>query len=342
MFVTLPPEVDAATCAAALDRLRGLGLPAAAPGNPRTIGVGGAVDAELLRQALPAGSAWRPSPAPYTLVDRQLVGATLPVAVGGCQVGGPALTLMAGPCAVEDEAQIMACAASARAAGASFLRGGAYKPRTSPYAFQGLQHVGLALLRRAADRHGLQVVTEVLSTDSLPQVAAAADLLQVGARNMQNFALLQALGQVSRPVLLKRGMSATIEEWLLAAEYIVAAGNPRVILCERGIRTFETATRNTLDLSAVAVLAQLTHLPVVVDPSHATGRRDAVAPMAKAAVAAGADGLLIEMHPDPAHALSDGPQSLTLPAFTRLAAELDALAVACGRLAPGRQAQMSS
>jgi len=225
----------------------------------------------------------------------------------------------------------MACAEAAKRAGATFLRGGAFKPRTSPYDFQGLKADGLKLLAAARAATGLKVVTEVLSTETVDLVAEYADLLQVGARNMQNFALLEALGEQRKPVLLKRGLSATLKEWLMAAEYIAARGNYNIILCERGIRTYETATRNTLDLAAVPVLHTMTHLPVVVDPSHGTGRRDTVLPMARAGVACGADGIIVEIHPQPEKALSDGPQSLTLPMFESLAEELKRVAVAIGR-----------
>ena len=225
------------------------------------------------------------------------------------------VAVMAGPCAVESEEQIEASAAFVAASGAQILRGGAFKPRSSPYSYQGLGVEGLKLLRQAADRHGLAVVTEVMTIEQIEMISEYADLLQVGARNMQNYPLLTALGHAGKPVLLKRGMSATIQEWLMSAEYILTEGNPDVILCERGIRTFETATRNTLDLSAVPVIKHLSHLPIIVDPSHGVGNRRFVAPMARAAVAAGADGIMIEIHPNPDKALSDGPQSLTFEEF---------------------------
>ena len=237
------------------------------------------------------------------------------VRVGKIQIGGGSLVVMAGPCAIEDEETLFAAADAVKAAGAQVLRGGAYKPRTSPKAFQGLGRDGLAMLRRVARVTGLAIVTEVLDTRDVDLVADVADILQIGSRNMQNTALLKEVGKIKKPVLLKRGMSATVEEWLQAAEYILEAGNPDVILCERGIRTFETALRNTLDLSAVSLLKEISGLPVVVDPSHGTGRRSLVAPMSKAAVAAGADGLLIEVHPQPELATCDGPQSLTPTEF---------------------------
>jgi len=239
--------------------------------------------------------------------------------------------VVAGPCAVESEEQILKTARAVKAAGADMLRGGAFKPRTGPHTFQGLKEEGLKLLALASRETGLPIVTEVMSPDTVGLVAGYADILQVGARNMQNFDLLRELGRIRKPVLLKRGMSATIEEFLAAAEYILAEGNPGVILCERGIRTFETATRNTLDLAVVPLIKELSHLPIVVDPSHATGRRSLVSPMAKASLVAGADGVLLEVHPDPEKALSDGPQSLTLQGFERLMDEMRKLIDFLGR-----------
>ena len=268
---------------------------------------------------------------PYKLASREGKPEGSVVKAGGFAVGGGCLAIMAGPCAVEDRAQLLAAARGIVAAGGHFLRGGAFKPRTSPYSFQGLQDEGLALLAEARAETRLPIVTEVLNLPELDRVAEVADVLQIGARNMQNFGLLRAVGQLRRPVLLKRGMAATVEEWLMSAEYILAEGNDRVILCERGIRTFETATRNTLDLAAVALAKTMTHLPIVVDPSHGTGKRSLVAPMAKAAVMAGADGLLIEVHPNPAEALSDGEQSLDLAEFAALMAGLKPVAELVGR-----------
>jgi 3-deoxy-7-phosphoheptulonate synthase len=238
---------------------------------------------------------------------------------------------MAGPCAVESEEQIEKSAEFASGCGAQILRGGAFKPRSSPYSYQGLGIEGLKLLRKAADRHGMAVVTEVMTIDQIDTVSQYADLLQVGARNMQNYPLLTALGQADKPVFLKRGMSATIQEWLMSAEYILTEGNPEVILCERGIRTFETATRNTLDLSAVPVVKHLSHLPVIVDPSHGVGNRRFVSSMARAAVAAGADGIMIEIHPCPEKALSDGPQSLNFEEFGLLMNRCRIIATTIGR-----------
>lgn len=251
----------------------------------------------------------------------------------GLEIGSGRLVVMAGPCAVEDEETLLETARAVKAAGASVLRGGAFKPRTSPYNFRGLGKEGLEILAKAREETGLPVITEVLSPQDVDLVSEYADILQVGARNMQNFSLLQAVAKVERPVLLKRGMANSIEEWLMSAEYILSGGNRNVMLCERGIRTFETYTRNTLDLSAVPLVKKLSHLPVLVDPSHGTGSRDLVLPMSKAAVAAGADGLLIEVHPRPEKALSDGPQSLKPPAFEMLMNEIRPIAEIVGRSA---------
>ena len=251
--------------------------------------------------------------------------------VGDVAIGGENVPVMAGPCSVENRDQIEQSAELVAKAGAKMIRGGAFKPRSSPYAFQGLGEEGLQMLRAAADRHGLLVVSEVMDQTQIPLVAAYSDILQVGARNMQNFNLLRELGRQQKPVLLKRGIAATIEELLLSAEYILTGGNYNVILCERGIRTFETYTRNTMDISAIPVVKKLSHLPIVADPSHGTGRRDKVAPMARAAVAAGADGLLIEVHPDPDRALSDGAQSLAPEQFEELMGQLRMIAPAVGR-----------
>jgi chorismate mutase/prephenate dehydratase len=273
----------------------------------------------------PAAAEAPPRPTPpvprskhYKLADRAARSEDTIVRVGDLLIGGPGFTVMAGPCAVESQDQIERTAHFVREHGAHVLRGGVFKPRTSPYAFQGLGYDGLDLLAGAGRRAGLPVITEVMSPEQVRPVAEKADILQIGARNMQNFPLLKEVGKVDRPVLLKRGLSSTIEEWLAAAEYILAQGNGQVLLCERGIRTFESATRNTLDLSAVVVLRERTHLPVIVDPSHGTGKRNYVAPMALAARACGAHGLLIEVHPEPDKALSDGDQSLTLPQFASL------------------------
>jgi 3-deoxy-7-phosphoheptulonate synthase len=269
---------------------------------------------------------------PYKLAGREFHPDDTIVSVGeNCQVGGMDVVVMAGPCAVENEEQIEACAGFVASIGAQVLRGGAYKPRSSPYSFQGLEEEGLKMMRRAADRHGLAVVTEVMSSEQIPIVAEYADLLQVGARNMQNYQLLKDLGIAEKPILLKRGMSATIQEWLMSAEYILNSGNPNVILCERGIRTFETATRNTMDISAIPVIKQVSHLPIIADPSHGVGIRRYVAPMTRASVAAGADGVIIEVHPNPDKALSDGPQSLTFDEFSLLMNRCRIIATTIGR-----------
>ncbi|MGH7819832.1 MAG: 3-deoxy-7-phosphoheptulonate synthase [Candidatus Binatia bacterium] len=269
---------------------------------------------------------------PFKLASREMRPHTSRIAIApGLEVGGARLVVMAGPCSVESEQQILETARAVRSAGAHVLRGGAYKPRTSPYSFQGMEKAGLKLLARAREETGLPIVTEVLDPHDVHLVAEHADVLQVGARNVQNFALLKRLGKVGKPVLLKRGMMTTLQEFLMAAEYILSEGNADVILCERGIRTFETATRNTLDLNAVPVLKEWTHLPVIVDPSHGTGYWQYVMPMAYAATAAGADGLMIEVHPDPAHALSDGGQSLKPRRFDELMSGLRKFAAAAGR-----------
>jgi len=268
---------------------------------------------------------------PYKLASRTFKPEDTVVAVGDVRIGGDEVVVMAGPCSAETDAQVEAAAAAVKRAGAKILRGGAFKPRSSPYSFQGLGEPGLVMLRDAADRHDLKLISEVMDISQIELVGKYADIFQVGARNMQNFTLLRELGRVRKPVLLKRGISATIEEWLLSAEYILAGGNNDVILCERGIRTFETATRNTFDISAIPVVKKLSHLPVVADPSHGAGRRDMVAPMARAAVAAGSDGLIIEVHNDPDHAWSDGAQSMFPLQFDRLMAELRIIAPAIGR-----------
>ncbi len=255
---------------------------------------------------------------PFKLVSREFQRERSVVRVRDVLVGAGDVVVIAGPCSVESRAQLFETARAVKAAGAHMLRGGAYKPRTSPYDFQGLGHEALALLREASEETGLPIVTEVMGTEEVELVSEYADMLQVGARNMQNFPLLRRLATAPRPILLKRGPSATVKEWLLAAEYLLAGGNPNVVLCERGIKTFETETRNTLDLAAVALVKELSHLPVIVDPSHATGRRSLVRAASRAAVAIGADGLLVEVHPCPERALSDGPQSLDLPGFAAL------------------------
>ena len=309
-------------------------------GEQRTI-IGCIGDESLLREvallALPGVESVTPILKPFKLVAREFVGRSSVVRVGdglGTTVGGRELAMIAGPCSVESREMLWETAHAVRTAGAGMLRGGAYKPRTSPYAFQGLGEHALRMLAEVRAETGLPVVTEVMDTRQVEKVAEHADVLQVGARNMQNFALLSEVGRVQRPVLLKRGMSATIKELLMAAEYVMAQGNRDVILCERGIRTFESATRNTFDVAAVPVLKAETHLPVIVDPSHAAGRADLVAPLAFAAIAAGADGLIVEVHPCPEQALSDGDQSLTPDAFAELMQRLRPFAAAAGRTMP--------
>jgi 3-deoxy-7-phosphoheptulonate synthase len=304
-----------------------MGLNAAPiPGSERTaigvLGNKGYVDDVTIRD-LPGVQEVIHVSKPYKLVSRDFHPRGTLVKVGKVVIGeGERPVVIAGPCAVESEEQIMQTARAVKKAGADLLRGGAFKPRTGPHTFQGMKEEGLKLLALAREETGLPIVTEVMSPDSVGLVAEYADLLQIGARNMQNFDLLREVGRIRKPVLLKRGMSATIEEFLAAAEYILAEGNPQVILCERGIRTFETATRNTLDLSVVPLVKELSHLPIMVDPSHATGKRSLVSPMSKAALVAGAHGILVEVHPNPEKALSDGPQSLTFQGFEKLMEEI--------------------
>lgn len=267
----------------------------------------------------------------YKLANKKFHPEPSIIKVGNASIGGDELIIMSGPCAVESEDQVMETAKAIQKAGAQILRGGAYKPRTSPYAFQGLEEDGLKLMKEAKDETGLAVVCEVTSLAAIEAAVKYVDMLQIGARNMQNFYLLKEAGKTGLPVLLKRGLSATIDEWLNASEYIIAEGNPNVVLCERGIRTFETATRNTLDISAVPVIKHKSHLPIIVDPSHATGVRKYVKPLAMSAIAAGADGLMIETHPNPTCALSDGPQSLTFPQFEELCGEIRPLAKLMGK-----------
>lgn len=268
---------------------------------------------------------------PYKLASREFHPEDTVITIGDLTIGGNALQVMAGPCAVESLEQMLEIAEAVKACGARILRGGAFKPRTSPYSFAGLEEKGLQYMAQAREKTGLKIVSEVMDPRSVQLVAEYCDIVQIGARNMQNFNLLREVGKINKPVLLKRGLSATIEEWIMAAEYVLSGGNEQVILCERGIRTFETFTRNTLDLSAVPVLKELTHLPIIVDPSHATGKWNLVEPMAKAAIAAGADGLMIEVHPDPLHALSDGPQSLKPKKFKYVMEELQRVAQVMGK-----------
>jgi 3-deoxy-7-phosphoheptulonate synthase len=340
MIVVMKMGASEAEIEGVLSRIRELGFtPHLSRGEERSIvGVVGddrRVAEEGMFEALPGVAECVRILKPFKLASRDFVAGRTIVSVGtgpgAVKIGGKPIVVAAGPCAVESWDQLFEVARAAKESGARLLRGGAFKPRTSPYSFQGLGEEGLKLLARARDETGLPVVTEVMTPEAVPLVESYADCLQIGARNMQNFHLLQACGKATKPVLLKRGLSATLEELLMAAEYILSSGNRNVILCERGMRTFERATRNTLDLSAVAVLKEWSHLPVMVDPSHGTGQRSLVAPMARAAIACGADGLIIEVHPQPERALSDGPQSLTLPMLAETMHEVGAIARAVGR-----------
>jgi len=327
------PQIDAVVAKIEEAGLRGQ----ISEGVERTVigVVGDSHTKELLRdrlEAMPGVESVVRILQPYKLVSREFHGGRdTTVWVGPVSIGGGRVVVIAGPCSVESREQVLETAVSVKAAGAQLLRGGAFKPRTSPYSFQGLEEDALKILAEAREVTGLPVVTEAMDARQLELVVRYADMVQIGARNMQNYTLLRDAGRVNRPVMVKRGPSATIEELLLAAEYVMAEGNPNVVICERGIRTFEQYTRFTLDLNAVPVLKRLTHLPVLVDPCHGTGKWELVTPMARAAVAAGADGLLVEVHPDPAKALSDGPQQLTPQNFLAMMQELDAVALAVGR-----------
>lgn len=336
MIIVLKHEATRAHADAILAAISREGLkPLYMPGTERVV-LGALGDERVLAslhlESHPMVDRVVPILSPYKLASRELYPSETVIDVGGRLVGAPNFSVMAGPCAVESEAQIMDTARRTKAAGATFLRGGAFKPRSSPYSFQGLGEEGLRLLRQAGDATGLAVVTEVMAPDEVALVAAYADVLQVGARNMQNFRLLREVGQAGRPVLLKRGMAASLDELLMSAEYVLSEGNPAVILCERGIKTFETAYRNTLDLAAVPVLKSRTHLPVIVDPSHAAGYREYVIPLAKAALVCGADGIIVEVHPEPERALSDGRQSLYPTQFEELMKGLRRLAGTEGRV----------
>jgi len=336
MIIVLRPGTQDAEVEDICRRIEALGLQAhVSRGEQRTLI--GAIGEDRFKTQLQALGALEfveslvPILQPFKLAGREVHPADSIIEVDAVRIGGPRLTVMAGPCSVESEEQLRVVAEGVKGGGAHILRGGAFKPRTSPYAFQGLETEGLRLLAEARKRTGLPVVTEVLGPEKVEVVAEYADILQIGARNAQNFSLLKEVGQCAKPVLLKRGMATTIKEFLLSAEYVLAGGNPNVILCERGIRTFETTTRFTLDLNAIPVIKQLSHLPILVDPSHGTGHWEYVPAMAKAGLAAGADGLLIEVHPRPVEALSDGPQSLKPDRFARLMDELRVLAGALGR-----------
>jgi len=336
MIIVLKPNITKPQLEHLLERIKALGLkPMVSKGTERTI-VGIIGPEEALRaqplEVIPGVEKVMPVLKPFKLVSREFKPESSVINVGGgVSIGGKALVLMAGPCSIENRQMLLETAHAVKRAGAQVLRGGAFKPRTSPYSFQGLGEEGLRLLRDIGKATGMRVVTELLDTRDIEVVEQYADIIQIGARNMQNFELLKEVGQSRKPVLLKRGLSATITEFLLAAEYILSQGNFNVMLCERGIRTFEDQTRFTLDLNAVPVIKKLSHLPVIVDPSHGTGSWDYVEPMAKAAVAAGADGLMIEVHPNPEVALSDGPQSLLPKKFAALTKELKKVAQAVGR-----------
>ncbi len=336
MVIVMEQDANEVQIERVIDRLTGLGFDAhRSSGSERTVigAVGGnaaAVDARELEVLQGVKEVVKISK-PYKLVSRSLKPEGTRIELGDLVVGGDALVMMAGPCGVESEEQIHTIAGLVAAAGARVLRGGAFKPRSSPYSFQGLGGDGLRFLRSAADAHGLKTISEVMDPGQIELMSEYVDIFQVGARNMQNFSLLKALGRQRRPVLLKRGLSATIEEWLMSAEYIMAGGNHLVILCERGIRTFESHSRNTFDISAFPIVKKLSHLPVIGDPSHAIGIRDKVAPLARAAVAAGADGLIVEVHHRPDEALSDGPQALLPEQFDELMQQLSQIGLAIGR-----------
>ena len=335
MIIVLKPDVTKKQFDHVLERIKALGLkPMVSKGTERTIiGVIGPEDALRVQplEVIPGVEKVMAVLKPYKLVSREFKPQSSVIDVDGVKIGGKELVVMAGPCSVENRQMLFDVAKAVKQAGAHVLRGGAFKPRTSPYSFQGLGEEGLKLLHEASKEFGMPVVTELMDARDLPLLEKYADIVQIGARNMQNFELLKEVGQGRKPVLLKRGLSATITEFLLAAEYILSQGNFKVILCERGIRTFEDQTRFTLDLNAVPVIKRLSHLPIIVDPSHGTGSWDYVAPMAKAAVAAGADGLMIEVHPNPEVALSDGPQSLLPKKFAVLVKELKQVARTVGR-----------
>ncbi len=335
MIVVLKPGMAQKEVQAVADRIESLGLKAfVVVGKERTI-IGAIGDERLLAdqtlESFPGVEKVLPILKPYKLVSREFQAEDTVIKVGSSEIGGKKIRVMAGPCSVESQEQVLGAAIPVKEAGATFLRGGAFKPRSSPYSFQGLGEEGLSYLAHAREMTGLAVITEVLDPRDLDLVYRYTDILQIGARNMQNFKLLTEVGKLDKPVMLKRGLSASIQELLLSAEYIAAEGNRKIVLCERGIRTYETETRNTLDLSAIPILKQLSHLPVFVDPSHSTGKWELVAPMALAGVAAGADGLLIEVHPRPEVALSDGPQSLKPEKFSALMRSLRKVAEAVGR-----------
>jgi 3-deoxy-7-phosphoheptulonate synthase len=336
MIVVMNPGVGEKEVARITDKLKkmGYGVHLSTGENRTVIGVIGQRREEVAQamEAMPDVERVVFISRPFKLAGREFHPENTVIRVGEVTIGDTELVVMAGPCAIEDEDQLLQAAVAVKIAGAKILRAGAFKPRTSPYSFQGLEIKGLQFLNEVREKTGLLIVTEVMDQFTVDEVAECADIVQVGARNMQNYYLLRELGRIRKPVLLKRGLSATIEEWLMAAEYILSGGNYDVILCERGIRTFEPYTRNTLDLSAVPLIKQLSHLPIIVDPSHGTGLASLVPPMSRAALAAGADGLMIEVHPNPQEALSDGPQSLTPSQFQDLIKELKGVALSVGRL----------
>lgn len=336
MIVVMNPGASEAEVNKITDKLKsmGYGVHLSTGENRTVIGVIGQrrEEAAQAMEAMPEVEKVVYITRPFKLAGREFHPEDTVIKIGEVTIGGPELNIMAGPCAIENEEQLLQAARAIKEAGARILRAGAFKPRTSPYSFQGLEQQGLEYLNEVRAKTGLLIVTEVMDQFTVEQVADCADIIQVGARNMQNYYLLRELGKIRKPVLLKRGLSATIEEWLMAAEYILSGGNYDVILCERGIRTFEPYTRNTLDLSAVPLVKQLSHLPIIVDPSHGTGLSGLVPAMSKAALAAGADGLMIEVHPNPQEALSDGPQSLTPEQFSRLVKELKGVALSVGKL----------
>ena len=335
MIVVLKPKVTQKEIKSVTERIKKMGLKAhVSIGVERTV-IGAIGDESLIKEdqlkAIDAVEKVLPIMKPYKLVSREFKKEDTIIKVGDVKIGGNEIVVIAGPCAIESEKQIMETAKEVKKAGAKLIRGGAFKPRTSPYSFQGMGEEGLKLLAKAREASGLPVVTEVMDTSDVPLVADYADILQIGARNMQNFNLLRAVGKVNKPVLLKRGLSATLNEFLMAAEYIMSEGNQNIILCERGIRTFCTHSRNTLDLNIIPIIKKESHLPIIVDPSHGTGNASSVNPMSKAAIAAGADGLIVEVHPKPEEATSDGDQSLTPKNFSKLMDELKLVAKAVGR-----------
>jgi len=335
MVITLRPDATPDQRRAIESRLREAGFqivlsPNGSAVTMAAVGEGSLPPLDEVR-AMPGVATAIRIPEPFKLASRTFRQETSVIKVGDVAIGGKDVVLMAGPCTIESEEQMVKTAAAVRAAGARVMRGGAFKPRTSPYSFQGLGEEGLKLMRRVADAHGLLVISEIMDKSQIALMDRYVDIFQVGARNMQNYALLRELGQVERPVLVKRGLAATVDEWLMSAEYVMSGGNDRVIVCERGVRAYETYTRNTLDLNAVAVAKSISHLPVIVDPSHAAGVRDKVVPLARAAIATGADGLLVEVHHDPERAICDGPQSLFPQQFEALAAQIRLIAEAVGR-----------